>query len=74
MKPIYILIVALGGLAVIAIGGAMWMWNQLEGVAISPMGWLALVLGIVVASAVGGGLMFLVFYSAHHGYDDEIGS
>ena len=68
------MIITLGGLAVVAVGGAFWMWNQLDSVAISPMGWFALVMGIVVASAVGGGLMFLIFYSARHGYDDDIGN
>lgn len=33
-------------------------------------GWLAMTLGVVLTAALGGGLMYLVFYSARHGHDD----
>ncbi len=33
-------------------------------------GWLAMGLGVVLTAALGGGLMYLVFYSARHGHDD----
>jgi hypothetical protein len=47
-------------------------WN-LDGaeVTISPHGILALILGGVGTLALGGGLMFLVFYSNRRGYDDQ---
>ena len=48
-------------------------WN-LDGaeVTISPHGILALILGGVGTLALGGGLMFLVFYSNRRGYDDAV--
>src|SRR3954463_3061119 len=48
-------------------------WN-LDGakVTISTNGILALILGGVGTLALGGGLMFLVFYSSRHGYDDAV--
>ena len=33
-------------------------------------GWIALVLGTIATIALGGGLMFLLFYSSRRGYDD----
>ena len=35
-------------------------------------GWIAMILGIVLTLALGGGLMALSFYSARHGYDDRV--
>jgi hypothetical protein len=48
-------------------------WN-LDGakVTISTNGILALILGGVGTLALGGGLMFLVFYSSRRGYDDAV--
>jgi hypothetical protein len=48
-------------------------WN-LDGadVTISAHGILALVLGGIGTLALGGGLMFLVFYSNRRGYDDAV--
>ena len=34
-------------------------------------GWVAMILGIVVTSLVGFGLMGLMFYSSRHGYDER---
>jgi len=55
-----------GAIAIAVIG-----WN-LGGadVAISWHGLLAIVLGGLGTLALGGGLMFLVFYSSRRGYDD----
>lgn len=44
-------------------------WNALSGVAMSPLGWLFMCLGVVLTLAVGGGLMALLFYSSRHNYD-----
>jgi drug/metabolite transporter (DMT)-like permease len=33
-------------------------------------GWFAMGLGVVLTAALGGGLMYLVFYSARNGHDD----
>jgi hypothetical protein len=37
---------------------------------LSPAGYGAVALMVVFCFAVGGGLMFLIFYSARKGYDD----
>jgi len=47
------------------------VWSSMPGVEIGASGWFALVLGSVLTLVVGGGLMFLIFYSARHGYDDQ---
>ena len=47
---------------------AVYGWNLTDG-AISPNGYIALTLGVVLSMALGGGLMALVFWSHRHGYD-----
>lgn len=44
-------------------------WVSLGAVAMSGAGWVFLILGVVVTLGVGGGLMWLVFYSSRHDYD-----
>ena len=46
------------------------MWVMTSGMGISSAGWGAVVLMIVFCFAVGGGLMFLIFFSSRRGYDD----
>ena len=66
-----------GGIAILVLAGflvgallfAAHGWKVLAGVAISPLGWLILVLGSVVTLAVGAGLMALLFYSSRVGKD-----
>ena len=48
---------------------AVHVWGELSGVGMSPLGWLFMILGAVVTLAVGGGLMWLIFYSSRHHYD-----
>jgi len=50
---------------------AIYLWWSLGDVDISIHGLIALTLGCVVSLALGGGLMFLVFYSNRRGHDDE---
>ena len=45
-------------------------WAELEDVSMSVNGWIALGLGALATLVLGAGLMFLVFYSSRHGYDD----
>jgi TRAP-type C4-dicarboxylate transport system permease small subunit len=45
-------------------------WISLGDVDISTNGWIAIILGVVVTLAVGGGLMALVFCSSRKHYDD----
>lgn len=68
-----LLILSLGALLVIAVVGSLYGWTSLGDVEMSTNGIIALVLGVVVSAALGGGLMFLVFYSSRHGYDDDVG-
>lgn len=58
-------------IAVIAIVVAL--WRAVGDVEISTAGWLAMVLGALLALALGGGLMALVFISNRRGYDDSSG-
>jgi hypothetical protein len=46
------------------------MWISTAGMGLSGSGYAAVFLMIVFCFAVGGGLMFLIFYSARNGYDD----
>jgi hypothetical protein len=48
---------------------AIHAWSALDGVPMSPLGWLFLTLGAVFTLLVGGGLMALVFYSSRHNLD-----
>ena len=45
-------------------------WNGLGDSEISPAGWFAMGLGIIVTLALGIGLMSLVFFSSRGGYDE----
>ncbi len=62
-------IIVLVGFLAGAIFYAVHAWNAMAGVGISTAGWVAMILGIVVTTAVGGGLMALVFYSSRNNYD-----
>lgn len=64
------IIIALLVMLGLAAYGAMEVWGGLEETAISIHGWIALGAGVLVTFALGAGLMFLVFYSNRHGYDD----
>lgn len=68
--PRYILFISL---AILLLGSIVVMingWGSIPAVAISGMGKLALIGGVVISFLVGGGLMALVFYSARKGYDE----
>lgn len=56
-----------------AIVFAVWAWLHFGEVEISVMGLFAMTGGILVALALGAGLMALMFYSARKGYDDDAG-
>jgi len=45
-------------------------WSGIGASEISPAGWLAMGLGILVTLALGIGLMSLVFFSSRSGYDE----
>ena len=67
------LIAVLLGLLAAAAGVAWWLWRELADVEMGWHGWAALGLGVVATAGLGMGLMFLVYYSSQHGYDDEAG-
>jgi hypothetical protein len=54
-------------------GVGWWIWGELADVQMSRHGWIALGLGATVTTLLGVGLMYLVYYSSRHGYDDEAG-
>ena len=66
-----ILISVLGSLLVASVVAIAFAWTGIADTEISGHGILALVLGVTLTLALGIGLMFLVFYSSRHGYDDE---
>lgn len=60
--------------AVAAIGvcvAGIYVWQAMGPVALGFHGWLAIALGVCGSFALGGGLMFLSFYSARSGHDDD---
>jgi hypothetical protein len=70
----YALLIAL---AIGAVAYVIWAlkasWSLAGGAQLSVNGWIALVLAFVVTRALGGGLMWLAFYSNRKGYDDNVG-
>ena len=64
----WITIMALFGFLLASIALAFWGWN-LTDAKISSSGMVSLALGVVVTTAVGAGLMALVFWSSRNGYD-----
>ncbi len=65
-----LLITVLGGLLAASISLSLYVWWQLGDVAISGHGLAAIALGAVASLGLGGGLMFLVFYSSRRGHDE----
>jgi hypothetical protein len=64
--------VAVAALGAVAIA-VLRLWNALGASEITPLGWLAMGFGVVVASALGIGLMALMFISSRRGFDDVEG-
>lgn len=67
-----VLVVMLGVLAY-AVWGFQAMWRLGGDTQMSIHGWIAMGLAFVLTGALAGGLMWLAFYSARRGYDDEAG-
>ncbi len=55
-----------GAVAVVAAG----LWATIGTSEITPAGWVALILGVLLTLALGIGLVSLMFFSNQHGYDD----
>ena len=67
----FLLIAGLGVLLFLSLMTAFFLWWSLGEVDISLHGMIALALGCLFSLLLGGGLMFLVFYSSRHGHDDD---
>ena len=65
----WVALVVLAGLLAVSLWYAIHVWTALSGVAMSPAGWLFMILGALFTLALGAGLMALVFYSSRHDYD-----
>lgn len=65
----WIAILVLLGFLAVAIAYAVQVWTAMAGVTMSGWGWLFMILGVVVTTALGAGLMALVFYSSRHDMD-----
>ena len=46
-------------------------WTEVSGPPIPPVGYAAMIMGVVLSLLVGCGLMALLFYSSRHGYDEQ---
>lgn len=63
----------IGGVALFLVGvvaAIVPMWMMFAGMSLTAHGYAAVFLTIFFSFLVGGGLMFLIFYSARHGFDD----
>jgi len=57
------------GFLLVSLWYAVKVWTSMSGVHMSGWGWTFLILGVVVTTALGAGLMALVFYSSRHDMD-----
>ena len=69
----YAVIAGAIGLMAIIVALIVPMWVMTAGVSLPPTAFRFIALMIIGCFGVGGGLMFLVFYSARKGYDDGVG-
>jgi hypothetical protein len=67
------LLAALVPLLVMAVWGFGMAWRLGGNTPLGLHGWIAMSLAAVLVMALGGGLMWLAFYSSRHGYDDDQG-
>jgi hypothetical protein len=68
----YLLIGGAAALVVLIAAAIIPMWVMTADVSLPPAAIGAIVLMVIGSFAVGGGLMFLIFYSARKGYDDRV--
>ena len=73
MKGTIALLLSLFGMLAAAAGFAWYVWREMGDVDIGTHGLIALALGASVTLALGGGLMWLVYFSHRRGYDDSAG-
>lgn len=58
--------------AILAVAAGIYIWQQMGPVALSMHGWLAISAGILGSLLLGGGLMWLSFFSARSGHDETV--
>lgn len=68
------LVVMMSVLFALAAPLIVYLWATDAKIAISGHGYLAIALGALLTSLIGGGLLALSFHSAKHGYDDAVDS
>jgi uncharacterized sodium:solute symporter family permease YidK len=66
------LIVGVVALLGVILAAIVPMWVATSGIGMSGSGYAAVFLTVLFCFAVGGGLMFLVFYSARKGHDEAV--
>ena len=65
-----LIIIVLAALLTLVVLGMASTWSRVDW-HMSIHGWIALLLGVVISLALGGGLMALSFFSARKGYDER---
>lgn len=72
MRKVLLLAVVLFSLLGFSLWGVWKIWFATgDAVQMSIHGFIALAAGAIVTLALGGGLMWLAFYSSKHGYDER---
>ena len=66
-----VMVAALIAIMIAALWFAASSFTAVSGPPMPPVGYAAMILGIVLSLVVGCGLMALVFYSSRHGYDEQ---
>jgi hypothetical protein len=72
-KGVVVLVVVLAAFLVFAIWGFQAVWRLSGPTHISAHGYIAMGIAAVFTVLLGGGLMWLAFYSARRGYDEGVG-
>jgi uncharacterized membrane protein len=70
-KGTWIVFAFLGALLIASIAGFWAALTYGKMPHISLHGWIAMGIGILFSLGIGGGLMWLSFYSSRHGFDDR---
>jgi hypothetical protein len=68
-----LLVVVLAGLLGFALWGLQAVWRMSGDTSLGVHGWIAMGLAAGLTLALGGGLMWLAFYSSRRGYDERQG-